>query len=185
MNLPSLNGFLTIWNGGESDAHRALVSALQWLIADVGMKDKLSREQGDRQFKEAAGDSDDDDDGGGQAAGRRSRKGKERAVPPELVRPSTMVTVVDPNAPGAFCMLVPPPTYDRNDPLNEPSFIGILTKITFPELCNLILKHTAPGRAVRTIWGAIENVPPAAVPPVRPVEASEDIGGPPQSRRGC
>ncbi|KAH8144276.1 uncharacterized protein LAJ45_11760 [Morchella importuna] len=51
------------------------------------------------------------------------------------------------------------------NPLNEPSFIGILTKITFPELCNLILKHTAPGRAVRTIWGAIENVPPAAVPP--------------------
>ncbi|KAH8146315.1 uncharacterized protein LAJ45_09758 [Morchella importuna] len=181
MNLPSLNGFLPIWTGGDSDARRALASALQWLIADVGMKDRLSRGQGDRQFKEAAGDSDDDDDGGGQAARRRSRKGKEHAVPPELVRPSTMVTVVDPDALGAFFMLVPPPTYDWNDPLNEPSFIGILTKITFPELCNLILKHTAPGRAVRTIWGAIENVPPAAVPPVRPVEVqitdSEELEG--------
>ncbi|RPB07085.1 hypothetical protein P167DRAFT_550068 [Morchella conica CCBAS932] len=181
MNLPSLNGFLPIWNGGESDARRALASALQWLIADVGMKYKLSRGQGDRQFKEAAGDSDDDDDGGGQAARRRSRKRKERAVPPELVRPSIMVTVVDPDALGAFFMLVPPPTYDWNDPLNEPSFIGILTKITFPERYNLILKHTAPGRAVRTIWGAIENVPPAAVPPVRPVEVqitdSEELEG--------
>jgi hypothetical protein len=49
------------------------------------MKDKLSRGQGDRQFKEAAGDSDDVDDGGGQAAGRCSRKGKEYAVPPELM----------------------------------------------------------------------------------------------------
>ncbi|KAH0605689.1 uncharacterized protein H6S33_004911 [Morchella sextelata] len=66
-----------------------------WLIADVGMKDKLSRGQGDRQFKEATGDSDaDDDDGGGQAAGRRSRKGKEHAVPPELMRLSIMVTVL-------------------------------------------------------------------------------------------
>jgi hypothetical protein len=45
-----------------------------------------------------------------------------------------------------------------------------LTKITFPELCNLILKYTAPGIAVRTIWGAIENIPPAAVPPIQPVE---------------
>ncbi|KAH8144326.1 uncharacterized protein LAJ45_11688 [Morchella importuna] len=159
----------------------SLKAEMQNLIADVGMKDRLSRGQGDRQFKEAAGDSDDDDDGGGQAAGRRSRKGKERAVPPELVRPSIMVTVVDPDALGAFFMLVPPPTYDWNDPLNESSFIGILIKITFPELCNLILKHTAPGRAVRTIWGAIENVPPAVVPPVRPVEVqitdSEELEG--------
>jgi hypothetical protein len=34
----------------------------------------------------------------------------------------------------------------------------------------LILKHTVPSRAVRTIWGAIENVPPPAVPTIRPVE---------------
>jgi hypothetical protein len=95
---------------------------------DIGTKDKLSRGQGDRQFKEAAGDSDDDDDGGEQAAGRRSHKGKECAVPPELVRPSIMVTVVDPDALRAFLILVPPPTYDWNDPLNEPSFIVILTK---------------------------------------------------------
>jgi hypothetical protein len=57
-----------------------------------------------------------------------------------------------------------------NDPLNEPSFIGILTKISFLELCNLILKQPAPARAVRTICGAIENVPLAVVPPVQPVE---------------
>jgi hypothetical protein len=43
MNLPSLNGFLPIWTGGDSDACRALASTLQWLIADVGTKDKLSR----------------------------------------------------------------------------------------------------------------------------------------------
>jgi hypothetical protein len=170
MNLPSLNSFLPIWTGGDSDAHRALASALHWFIRDVGTKDKLSGEQGDRQFKEVAGDSDDDDDGGAQAAGRRSRKGKEHAVPPELVRPSIMVTVVDPDALGAFYIIIAPPTYDWNDPLNEPSFSGILTKITFSELCNLILKYTAPGRAVRTIWRALDNVPPAAVPPVRPVE---------------
>jgi hypothetical protein len=45
-----------------------------------------------------------------------------------------------------------------------------MIRIAFPELCNLILKHRVPGRAVRTIWWAIENVPPAAVPPVGPVE---------------
>ncbi|KAH0604576.1 uncharacterized protein H6S33_006953 [Morchella sextelata] len=111
MNLPSLNGFLPIWTGGDSDACRVLASALQWLIGDVGMKDKLSRGQGDRQFKEVAGDSDDDDNGGAQAAGSRSRKGKEHAVPPELVRPSIMVTVVDSDAPGAFFIIAPPPTY--------------------------------------------------------------------------
>jgi hypothetical protein len=159
MNLPPLNGFLPIWTGGDSDARRALASSLQWLIADVGTKDKLSRGQGDRQFKETAGDSDDDNDGGGQAAERRSRKGKEHAVPPELVRPSIMVTVVDPDALGTFFILIPSPSYGWNDPLNEPSFIGILTKMTFTELCNLILKYTTPGRAVKTIWGAIENVP--------------------------
>jgi hypothetical protein len=81
-----------------------------------------------------------------------------------------MVTVVDPDSLGVFFILVLPTTYDRNDPLNEPSFIGILTKITFPELCNLILKYVAPGRAVRTIWGGIENVSLAAIPPLRPVE---------------
>jgi hypothetical protein len=43
MNLPSLNSFLPIWIGGDSDAHEALASALQWLIADVGTKNKLSR----------------------------------------------------------------------------------------------------------------------------------------------
>jgi hypothetical protein len=64
-NLLSLNGFLPIWTGSDSDARRVLASAVQWLIADVGLKDKFSREQGDRPFKEAAGDSDDDDDGGG------------------------------------------------------------------------------------------------------------------------
>ncbi|KAH0607332.1 uncharacterized protein H6S33_003320, partial [Morchella sextelata] len=154
----------------DSDTRRALASALQWLIATVGMKDKLSRGQGDRQFKDAASDSDDDDAGGGKAARRRSRKGKEHVAPTELVRPFIMVSIVDPDAIGAFFILVPPPTYDWNDPLNQPPFIGTLTKIAFPELCNLILKYTAPGRAVRTIWGAIENVPPAAVPPVRPVE---------------
>jgi hypothetical protein len=97
------------------------------------------------------------------------------------MQPSVMVTVVDSDALEAFFILVPSPTYDWNDPLNEPSFITILTKITFPELCNLILKHTAPSRAVRTIWGAIENVPPAAIPPVRPVEVqitdSEELEG--------
>jgi hypothetical protein len=134
MNLPSLNGFLPIWTGGDSDAYRALASALQWFIGDVGTTDQLSRGQGDRRFKEAADDSDDDDDGGGQAAGRRSRKGKEHAVCRKLMRPSIKVTVVDPDALGAFFILVPPPTYDRNDPLNEPSFIGILTKTIFSVL---------------------------------------------------
>jgi hypothetical protein len=43
MNLPYLNGFLPIWTGGDFDAYRVLASALQWLIVDVGMKDKLSR----------------------------------------------------------------------------------------------------------------------------------------------
>jgi hypothetical protein len=52
---------------------------------DVGMKEKLSRGQGDRQFKETASASDDNDDGSGQQAGRRSRKGKECTVPPELM----------------------------------------------------------------------------------------------------
>jgi hypothetical protein len=56
-----------------------------------------------------------------------------------------------------------------------------LNKITFPELYNLILKYTAPGRAVWTIWEAIENVPPAAVPPVRWEEVqitdSEELEG--------
>jgi hypothetical protein len=107
MNLPSLNGFLPIWIGGDSNARRALWSAVQWLIVDVGTKDKLSRGQGDRQFKEAIGDG-DDDDSGVQAAGRCSRKGKECAVPPELVRPSIMVIVVDPDALEAFFILVPP-----------------------------------------------------------------------------
>jgi hypothetical protein len=114
--LPSLNGFLPIWTGNDSDARKALVSALQWLLADIGTKDKLSRGQGDHQFKEAAGDIDNDDDGGGQAAGRHSLKGKEHAVSPELVRPSIMVTVVDSDSLGAFFILVPPPTYDWNDP---------------------------------------------------------------------
>ncbi|KAH0604234.1 uncharacterized protein H6S33_006611 [Morchella sextelata] len=68
-----------------------------------------------------------------------------------------MVTVVDPDALGAFFILTPPPTYDWNDPLNEPSFIGILTKITFPELCNLILKHIAPGRALNHAFSHIEE----------------------------
>jgi hypothetical protein len=122
MNLPSLNGFLPIWIGGDSDTGRALASALQWLIADVDMKDKLSRGQGDRQFKKPAGDSDDDDDSGVQAAGSHCRKGKEHAVYPEPVQRSIMITVVDPDALGAFFILVPSPTYDWNDPLNEPSF---------------------------------------------------------------
>jgi hypothetical protein len=47
--------------------------------------------------------------------------------------------MVDPDTIGAFFIIFPPPTYYWNDPLNEPSFIGILTKITFRELCNLIL----------------------------------------------
>jgi hypothetical protein len=51
MNLPPLHGFLPIWTGGDSDTRRALASALQWLIADVGTKDELSRGQGDRQLK--------------------------------------------------------------------------------------------------------------------------------------
>jgi hypothetical protein len=181
MNLPSLNGFLPIWTGSYFDGRRVLASALQWLISDVGMKDKLLRRQGDCQFKEAAGDSDDDDDGGGQAAGRCSRKGKEHAVPSELVRSSILVAVVDSDALEPFFILVPPPPCDWNYTLNEPSFIGILTKTTFPEFCQLILKYTAPGRAVRTIWEAIENVPPAAVPPVRAVEVqitdSEELEG--------
>jgi hypothetical protein len=181
MNLPSLRGFLPIWIGGDSDTRRALASALQWLIADVGTKNKLSRGQGDRQFKEAASDSVDDNDGGGQVARRRSHEGKERPVTPELVRPSIMITVVDHDALRIFFILVPPPTRDWNDPLNEPLFIRILTKIIFSELYNLILKHTAPSRAVRTIWGTIENVPPAAVPPVHSVEVqitdSEELEG--------
>jgi hypothetical protein len=58
-----------------------------------------------------------------------------------------------------------------------------LTNITFPDLSNLILKYTAPSRAVRTIWGAIENISLAAIPPVqvRPVEVqitdSEELEG--------
>jgi hypothetical protein len=92
-----------------------------------------------------------------------------------------MVTVVDSDTLGAFFILVPPPTYDWNDSLNEPSFIGILTKITFLELCNLILKYIALSREVRTIWRAIENVSPAAVPPLRSVEVqitdSEELEG--------
>lgn len=46
MNLPSLDGFLSIWNEGESDTHRALASALQWLIIDVCMKGKLEVSRG-------------------------------------------------------------------------------------------------------------------------------------------
>jgi hypothetical protein len=84
------------------------------------MKDKLLRGQGDRQFKEAAGDSDDNDDGGGQAAGRHSRKGKEHAIPPELIRSSIMVIVVDSDPLGEIFILVPPPTHHWKDPLNEP-----------------------------------------------------------------
>jgi hypothetical protein len=146
------------------------VRALQSLVADVCKNDKLPRGQGDRQFKEAAGNSDDNDDGGGQGAGRRSRKGKVNAVPSELMRLSIIVTMLDSDALGPSFILLPPPTYYCNDPLNEYLFIGILTKITFPELYNLILKHTIHGRAVKTIWRAIENVLPTAVPPVRPVE---------------
>jgi hypothetical protein len=97
------------------------------------------------------------------------------------MRSSIIVTVVDPDTPGAFFILITPPTYDWNYPLNEPSFIGTLTKLGFSELCNLILKYTVPGRAVRTICEAIENVPPAAVPLVRAVEVqitdSEDLEG--------
>ncbi|KAH8144653.1 uncharacterized protein LAJ45_11362 [Morchella importuna] len=126
-------------------------------------KEKLSRGQGNREYREAAGDSDDDDDGGQPA--QRSRKRKRDPVSADLDRPSIMVTVVDPDALGAFFNVVPPPTYHWNYPQNEPSFIGILTKITFPELCNLILKHTAHSRAIRSIWGALDNVPPASNPP--------------------
>jgi hypothetical protein len=83
---------------------------------DIGTKDKLSRGQGDRQFKEAAGDSDDDDDGCGQAAGRFSGKGKERAIPPKLVQPSIMVTVVDSDALKTFFILVSPLRVMQLDP---------------------------------------------------------------------
>jgi hypothetical protein len=77
-----------------------------------------------------------------------------------------------PDTLGAFLIFVSSRTYDWNDPLNEPSFIGILINITFSELCNLILKHTESGRTVRAIWGAIEYVSLIAVPlvQVRPVE---------------
>ncbi|KAH0604233.1 uncharacterized protein H6S33_006610 [Morchella sextelata] len=73
MNLPYLNSFLPFWTGVDSYTHGALARALQWLIGDIGTKDKLSRGQGDRQFKDVAGDSDDDDDGGAQTAGRCAR----------------------------------------------------------------------------------------------------------------
>ncbi|KAH8148287.1 uncharacterized protein LAJ45_07740 [Morchella importuna] len=179
MNLRSLRAFLPIWTGVDSEARRALADALKWLIGDVGQKEKLSRGQGNREYREAAGDNDDDDDGGQPA--QRSRKRKRDPVSADLDRPSIMVTVVDPDALGAFFNVVLPPTYDWNDPQNEPLFIGILTKITFPELCNLILKHTAPGRAIRSIWGALDNVPPASNPPVRPMEVqiidSEEVEG--------
>ncbi|KAH8144567.1 uncharacterized protein LAJ45_11401 [Morchella importuna] len=163
MNLCSLRAFLPIWTGVDSEARRVLADALKWLIGDVGQKEKLSRGQGNREYREAAGDSDDDDDGGQPA--QRSRKRKRDPVSADLDRPSIMVTVVDPDALGAFFNVVPPPTYHWNYPQNEPSFIGILTKITFPELCNLILKHTAHSRAIRSIWGALDNVPPASNPP--------------------
>ncbi|KAH8144279.1 uncharacterized protein LAJ45_11747 [Morchella importuna] len=179
MNLRSLRAFLPIWTGVDSEARRALADALKWLIGDVGQKEKLSRGQGNREYREAAGDSDDDDDGGQPA--QRSRKRKRDPVSADLDRPSITVTVVDPDALGAFFNVVLPPTYDWNDPQNEPSFIGILTKITFPELCNLILKHTASGSAIRSIWGALDNVPPASNPPVRPMEVqitdSEEVEG--------
>lgn len=146
-----------------------MVSTIQWLIADVSMKGKLSKGQGYRQFKKIASDTNNDDEGCAHAARRRFRKGKEHTLPAELVQPFIVVIVVDPNTLEAFFIIVPPPTYHWNDPLNESSFIGILTKITFPELCNLILKYTAPGRAVSTVWGALDNVPTAVVPPVQPV----------------
>ncbi|KAH0604498.1 uncharacterized protein H6S33_006875, partial [Morchella sextelata] len=145
LNLPKV--YTSIYNGLK-------VEIQNWLILDVDMKDKLSRGQGDCQFKKPSGDSDDNDDG---------------------------VTIVDPDALSIFFILVPQPTYDWNDPLNEPPFIGIWTKKTFPELCNLILKYNAPGKAVRTMWEAIGNIPPVAVPPVQPVEVpitdSEKLDG--------
>ncbi|KAI5843138.1 hypothetical protein DFP73DRAFT_527795, partial [Morchella snyderi] len=48
-------------------------------------------------------------------------------------------------------------------------------------LCNLIMKHTPPDRAIRSILGALDNVPPASNPPVRPMEVqitdSEEVEG--------
>ncbi|RPB11290.1 hypothetical protein P167DRAFT_546362 [Morchella conica CCBAS932] len=69
-----------------------------------------------RQFKEPANSSDYHDDDRGRAVRRRSRKGKERAIPLELLQSSIMVTVVDPDIPGAFFILVPSPIYDWNIP---------------------------------------------------------------------
>ncbi|KAI5841196.1 hypothetical protein DFP73DRAFT_597109 [Morchella snyderi] len=108
LNLRPLRGFLAIWNGGDSATRRALADALKLLIADVGQKEKLSRGQGNPEFKEAVDDSDDGD--GGRHA-ERSRKRKRNQVPAELDRPSIMVTVVDPDALGAFFIIVLPPTY--------------------------------------------------------------------------
>ncbi|KAI5839090.1 hypothetical protein DFP73DRAFT_530371 [Morchella snyderi] len=178
INLRPLCGFLPVWNKGDSATRRALADALNWHIADVGQKEKLSRGQGNREYKETADDSDDKD--GGRPA-ERSRKRRRDQVPTELGRPSIMVTVVDPDALGAFSMVAPHPIHDWNHRRNQHSFIGMLTEIAFPELSNLILKHTGPGRAVRTIWGALDNVPQASNPPVRPMEVqitdSEEVEG--------
>ncbi|KAI5838481.1 hypothetical protein DFP73DRAFT_600013 [Morchella snyderi] len=103
LNLRPLRGFLPICNGGDSATRRVLADALKWLIADVGQKEKLSRGQGNREFKEAVDDSDDED--GGRPA-KRSRKCKWNQVPAELDRPSIMVTVVNPDALGAFFIIV-------------------------------------------------------------------------------
>ncbi|KAI5836694.1 hypothetical protein DFP73DRAFT_532538 [Morchella snyderi] len=172
LNMRPLRAFLPMWNGGNTAPRRALADALKWLIADVGQKEKLSRGQGNREFREVADESDDDDEDNG----RRSKKRKRDPVSADLHQqaeqfpPSIMVTVVDPDALGAFSVVAPPRIYDWNHRRNQNSFVGILAKIAFPELCNLILKHTPPDRAIRSIWGALDNVPLASNPPVRPQE---------------